>query len=204
MTRNEKEHVVRTLRMGDCWPLIEAIYSHLGPSFVLDGCEVGVHRGRTSAELLRTFDNLHLTMVDSWATHDPDSAYWKSGDSCAALTQAQQDANCEAAIEATDFARDRREILRMQSLVASEVCNFSKRSFDFVLIDADHTFDAVRADLRCWWPLVRPGGLICGHDIDHPRDKRGVWGVRRAVEEHMREYRLQLTTQVNCWWMVKP
>lgn len=35
---------------------------------------------------------------------------------------------------------------------------------DFVFIDADHTHDSLLADLRAWWPLVRVGGVIAGHD----------------------------------------
>lgn len=35
---------------------------------------------------------------------------------------------------------------------------------DFVFIDADHTHESLLADLRAWWPLVRSGGVIAGHD----------------------------------------
>lgn len=38
--------------------------------------------------------------------------------------------------------------------------------FDFVFIDADHSYEAVRRDFESYRPLVRPGGLIALHDID--------------------------------------
>lgn len=36
--------------------------------------------------------------------------------------------------------------------------------FDFVYIDGDHSYEAVSEDLRAWWPLVRSGGILAGHD----------------------------------------
>ena len=38
---------------------------------------------------------------------------------------------------------------------------------DFLWIDADHTYDAVRADLEAWVPHVRIGGLFAGDDYGH-------------------------------------
>lgn len=58
---------------------------------------------------------------------------------------------------------------------------FGQRPF-FVFIDADHSYQAVREDLRAWWPLVTPGGVLAGHD--HQPD---FPGVERAVREFRRE-----------------
>src|SRR5262249_30663518 len=35
---------------------------------------------------------------------------------------------------------------------------------DFVVLDGDHSFEAVRADWEGWRPLVRAGGLVALHD----------------------------------------
>lgn len=49
---------------------------------------------------------------------------------------------------------------------------------DLVFIDGDHRYDAVRADIDVALALLRPGGILAGHDYGH-RD----WpGVRRAVD----------------------
>lgn len=39
-------------------------------------------------------------------------------------------------------------------------------ALDVLVLDADHTYDAVVADLAAWAPKVRPGGVIIGHDYD--------------------------------------
>ena len=39
------------------------------------------------------------------------------------------------------------------------------RPIDVLFIDADHSYDGVRTDYELYAPLVRPGGLICMHDV---------------------------------------
>lgn len=72
-------------------------------------------------------------------------------------------------------------IHRMASTDAAEL--FMDETFDFVYIDADHTYDAVKADLSAWWPKVRPGGVLAGDDYGFA----GWWedGVTRAVSESL-------------------
>ncbi|CAE7235670.1 unnamed protein product [Symbiodinium natans] len=42
---------------------------------------------------------------------------------------------------------------------------FEDDSLDLVYIDADHKWWSVLQDLSAWWPKVRPGGLMMGHDF---------------------------------------
>jgi predicted O-methyltransferase YrrM len=41
---------------------------------------------------------------------------------------------------------------------------FEDESIDFLFIDADHSFEAVKKDLKLWYPKVKTGGIIAGHD----------------------------------------
>ena len=50
--------------------------------------------------------------------------------------------------------------------------------FDSIFIDGDHNYAECRADIEGWQTLLKPGGLICGHDY-WPRDA----GVMDAVNE---------------------
>ena len=44
---------------------------------------------------------------------------------------------------------------------------FADESLDFIYIDATHTFEAVSQDLLAWWPKLKPGGLMAGHDYPY-------------------------------------
>ena len=67
---------------------------------------------------------------------------------------------------------------------------------DFVYIDACHEYSAVKADIAAWYPKVRVGGVLGGHDI--------TWsGVFWAVAEFAKEQALQLHTSACDWWVVK-
>ncbi len=55
---------------------------------------------------------------------------------------------------------------------------FPDASVDFVFLDAAHDYQSVTADLRAWWPKIKPGGVLAGHDYVP------VWGgVVEAVDE---------------------
>lgn len=38
------------------------------------------------------------------------------------------------------------------------------KPFDFIFIDGDHTYDAVKRDFEDWYPLIMQGGYIAFHD----------------------------------------
>jgi len=71
--------------------------------------------------------------------------------------------------------------MRAWSLDAATELEQMGETFDMIFIDADHAEDAVRKDFAAWWPLLTPGGLMCGHDY-HPREP----GVIRAVDGLLR------------------
>ncbi|MGC8641925.1 MAG: class I SAM-dependent methyltransferase [Isosphaeraceae bacterium] len=41
---------------------------------------------------------------------------------------------------------------------------FQSSSVDFCFIDADHAYDSLMADPRVWWPKIKSGGTLAGHD----------------------------------------
>ncbi|CAE8643805.1 unnamed protein product [Polarella glacialis] len=54
------------------------------------------------------------------------------------------------------------ELCRNFTHVCAE--HYPDESFDFVYVDALHDRKSVLRDLRTWWPKLRPGGVMAGHD----------------------------------------
>lgn len=167
------------------------------PDLPISAAEIGVYRGDLSAFLLSSVPDLHLSMVDSWA-EVPDGDYRKTGDKCAQLTQADHDENYAAAIEAVRFADARARIFRCPSVQAAGLV---ADGLDLAFIDGDHSESGVRADIAAWWPKVRAGGILSGHDFSHRRRKSGVV---RAVEAFVAENGLELQLGGgSVWWVLK-
>ena len=66
-------------------------------------------------------------------------------------------------------------VYKMKSLKAAK--EFKNKSIDMVFIDANHSYEAVKADIKAWLPKTKR--LICGHDYEPEQ-----WpGVVKAVNE---------------------
>lgn len=121
--------------------------------------EVGVNNALTSEYLLSRYPDMTLHGVDPWIGAD----------------------HIRAEAEGR-FARfgERARLLHAKSKDAAQ--EFAPHSFDLVFIDGDHSREAVLADLRMWRPLVKPGGVLAGHDLFNPAFE----GVLDALLEHLR------------------
>ena len=162
--------------------------------------EIGVASGRTSEILLREIPTLRLFMVDHW--RKPSGNTRKTEESVRLAM--------EGAIARTSFAEERRCVIHSDSVKAAGVfhhdwlAHFGFGGFDLIFIDACHFYESVLADCRAWWPLVKSGGIFCGHDIDGVKDKNGTWGVRRAVELFSKTVGVPFEVEKNTWIMRKP
>lgn len=66
---------------------------------------------------------------------------------------------------------------------------------DMVFLDGDHRYKAVVKDIKKALSLLCEGGLICGHDYEHP-----TWpGVKQAVDELLKDVQIEDTI----WWTQK-
>jgi predicted O-methyltransferase YrrM len=57
--------------------------------------------------------------------------------------------------------------LPLDSVNAAHVLRHHQVQADVVHIDGGHDYHAVTADLREWWPMIRPRGVLIGDDYPH-------------------------------------
>jgi hypothetical protein len=144
----------------------------------LVGCaaEVGVRAGEFSASILERWEGRHLIAIDPWATA-PEHDYVD----IANVSEAEHERLHEAARDRLARFGERSSIWRMTGDEAAE--RIPHHSLDFVYLDARHDRASVEHDLAVWLPLVRPDGILAGHDyLDGDFPPHGRFGVRSAVD----------------------
>jgi predicted O-methyltransferase YrrM len=154
--------------------------------------EVGCWLGRSTsyvAGLCRTRD-LTLVCVDSWAgSSDRFDAQYRE-----LLARRDIEAEFRQHLDALTLAAD---IRRTTSLAAAST--FLPGSVDLVFLDASHDEPAITADIAAWWPSLRPGGVLAGHDYrdDHP-------DVVAAVDRAAAQHGLTLARGPGSLWSIRP
>jgi hypothetical protein len=71
-------------------------------------------------------------------------------------------------------------------------------NLDFVYVDGDHDYNAVKQDIDDWYPKVKTGGIFGGHNF-HAYSL----GVVTAVVEFVKENNLELNGADTDWWIIK-
>ncbi len=143
----------------------ESVFASLPRGLII--AEVGVASGHFSRRILELARPLVLYLIDCWQTQpkevDP-----------ATIPQEDHDARFKLVSEM--FADDSRVIVwRAYSVDAARDCDDG--CLDVVYLDANHT--AVREDVAAWWPKVRPGCWLMGHDyVFH----EGYFNVKPEVD----------------------
>lgn len=133
------------------------------------GVEVGVCDGRYSAILMQTIPGLKLTGIDPYTAYEKDSKGRSQNELDGKLKQAQTRLGAYV-----DY-----ELVICHSVEAAKL--IPDESLDFVFIDANHAYEFVKADIQAWYPKVRYGGIVSGHD--YYEFKSGKGGVVQAVDE---------------------
>jgi Methyltransferase domain len=143
--------------------------------------EIGVFKGNFSTAILKVVKPQRLHLIDPWAYQEQYSDSWFGGD--LGRSQAAMDR-----LHKRVLRRFRNEIAAGQVVVnrnfSSEAAlQFPDAYFDWIYIDANHTYEGVKADLRAFYPKVKHDGFITG---DNYGDRSDWWwkdGVKRAVDE---------------------
>lgn len=74
-----------------------------------------------------------------------------------------------------------------------------KPFYDLIFIDANHEYNAVKADIQRWWPRLAAGGIFACHDFGHG----DFPGVQQAVDEVLGPLCLAREVVGTLIWMTK-
>jgi len=164
-----------------------------------DVCEVGVRNGTNFEKMIEHGPALAVA-VDSWIDDG------NVGNNDRGYEQDELDKQYETFKEKMKD-KPNVEIIREYSHKASR--GFTNNFFDLVYIDANHTFEGCYQDLVDWYPKVKKGGIISGHDYE-PREAktrkgRIRFGVVEAVDKFAKENNLEVhILKPIVWMMIKP
>jgi predicted O-methyltransferase YrrM len=181
------KHYYQTI--GENWFTYPKLYSGVVKYFPDNSIfvEVGSWRGRSSVymgvEIVNSGKEQMLVCVDTWEGSE-EHIGWDI---------LKEDGLYQEFLKNIEPVNDEREgtieHIRGKSLeVVDSIQNFS---LDFVFIDASHDYENVIADIRAWYPKLKEGGVIAGHDYP-------TWaGVKKAVDEYFK--RGEIVSKEQCW-----
>jgi hypothetical protein len=134
------------------------------------GIEIGVQQGRFS-EFILDNSNLHLIVLDAWRHFE--TGYPEGGN----VSDKQHSVYLNETLSTLQNKHEGRfTLIRELSQVAHTF--FKDEMFDFMYLDSNHTYSFVLRELENWWPKLKIGGMMAGHDFV---DRDDAFGVKSAV-----------------------
>lgn len=118
------------------------------------GVEVGTYKGEFAKTILDSWAGV-LYMVDTWRKFD-------NGEYEDITNSSMSDHTMNDVQESIRGYEDRAFMLRGKSELLVDL--FDDNSLDFVYVDANHSYESVKQDLDIWYPKIKSGGVLSGHD----------------------------------------
>jgi cephalosporin hydroxylase len=135
-----------------------------GSHFVEVGSWYGKSAVYMGVEIINSGKKIRFDCVDSWTNKGDNWDYEKAFD---------------VFLKHIEPIKDTVNYHRLPSEEASGL--YDDESLDFVFIDAAHDYDNVINDITLWYPKVKTGGVVAGHDYPWP-------GVEKAVNEFFTDF----------------
>lgn len=182
------------------WDQIEGWFSHIDVQFVRNICgnihngvvvELGFFAGRSTSVMAP------ICKKNGSTYHAVDNCKGNNTTDVAAKAQRTRDIkqifeNNMRSLHLLDYIN----VHQMDSAEAAEI--FDDESVDFCFVDASHVAEDVRRDIEAWWPKIKSGGVLGGHDYTFD-SVRGVVDI--FVQTH--QLKLILSQDKQCWKVVK-
>jgi hypothetical protein len=153
----------------------------------VNGVEIGVFKGCHAENILKTLNVETIYLVDPYESYVDN---WDQTSS-EALTNA--------------YFSARRKLAKYQNKVvwvkkpSEQAVNSIPDNLDFVYIDGNHNYSFVKKDIQLYYPKIKRGGILGGHNFEIK-----FMGVAQAVVEFTVEQGLTLQGKAPCdWWIEK-
>jgi len=135
--------------------------------------EIGVATGGHAWDMYTICKPRKMYLIDSWTGTD----YLEKYDGNMRYSQVER------------MFRNTTNVIFLRETSMKAVKKFKDGYFDWVYIDAVHTYPNVKEDMNAWYPKVK--SYLCGHDyVDHYIEGYGEFGVIQAVNEFVEENNL--------------
>ncbi len=155
----------------------------------LIGVEIGVLEGQNSYSFLKNLNIKKLYLVDPYATYENyKEDYWRNDDK---IFNAEDKMYRKLKI----FENKVKHIKKYSKEAIKEIPN----NLDFVYIDGNHAYKYVMEDIKYYYPKVRKGGIIGGHDFNSSL----LPEVFYAVMDFANKYNLHIYFGGSEWWFIK-
>jgi len=149
--------------------------------------EIGVFRGHHAFSMHNICAPSELILIDPWQSPPPDV---KLDYKWAKIGQMELE-RLYADVCYAFRHQNNVKIIRKSSLEGAAL--YPDGYFDWVYVDANHLYEPVMEDLRAWYPKVKKGGYLCGHDYSNaPRILEKGDGVYFAVNDFCKENNLEV------------
>lgn len=154
------------------------------------GVEVGVAHGGHSLTILEKTKVKKLYCIDPYK-------HIKGYDDPMNISQKAFDLLFIQAQNRLSHHASRVEFIRKPSKLAAQKI---QEPLDFVYLDGDHSYEGVATDLISWYCKIRIGGIIGGHDYNHPNFP----GVKKATESFFFRFGYRINVgEGGVWWVKK-
>jgi len=166
-------------------PMIRFLKEYYGKRFLI-GAEIGTARGHNTRNI---FQNLNITQ---FYCIDPYTPYVGAR----GIPHKEYVSTYARAKQVLRKYHDNILFLKMTSKEATKKIH---STLDFIYIDGNHSYEVVKQDLESYYPLVKKGGVMGGHDFTV-----FYWEVCKAVIEFAEKQGLELQGKIQAdWWVIK-
>jgi len=155
----------------------------------LVGAEIGVYAGNNAYNYLRELDINLVYLIDPYVCHK-DYAVRHHTEKMLKVKEQQ------AKMLLEEYSH---KITWIKQKSADAVSMFEDESLDFVYIDGNHIAKFALEDMVLYYPKVKKGGLLCGHDYRPQKTDR----VADALHKFCKDTGLNFETLPFDWWIVK-